>query len=61
MSWLVHIYSPTADIIAHGVVFVKYATILIQSLTVEIDEDFLFALLEFTKFKGAGWDNEPDE
>lgn len=47
--------------IAHGVVFIKYATILLQAITVEIDEDFLFALLEFTKFKGAGWEVEPNK
>ncbi|OCF42293.1 vacuolar protein sorting-associated protein vps13 [Kwoniella heveanensis CBS 569] len=40
---------------SHGVVFVKYATILLQSMTVELDEDFLFALLDFVKFKGAAW------
>lgn len=41
----------------HGVVFIKYATILLQELTLEIDEDFLFALLDFTKFPGASWNH----
>ncbi|WWD17860.1 hypothetical protein CI109_102304 [Kwoniella shandongensis] len=40
---------------SHGVIFVKYATILLQAMTVELDEDFLFALLDFVKFKGAAW------
>ncbi|WVQ62160.1 uncharacterized protein L199_000298 [Kwoniella botswanensis] len=40
---------------SHGVVFVKYATILLQSMTVELDEDFMFALLDFVKFKDAAW------
>ncbi|EIW72804.1 hypothetical protein TREMEDRAFT_25659 [Tremella mesenterica DSM 1558] len=40
---------------SHGVIFVKYATILLQAMTVELDEDFLFALLDFVKFKDASW------
>lgn len=40
---------------AHGVMFVKYASILLQSMTVELDEDFLFAVLDFAKFKDASW------
>ncbi|WVQ82769.1 hypothetical protein IAT38_004901 [Cryptococcus sp. DSM 104549] len=46
---------------SHGVVFVKYATILLQALTIELDEDFMFALLDFVKFKDAAWkDGVPD-
>lgn len=40
---------------AYGVFFVKYATILLQELTMEVDEDFLFALLDFSKVPGASW------
>ncbi|KAK9370251.1 hypothetical protein V1509DRAFT_617204, partial [Lipomyces kononenkoae] len=40
---------------SHGVLYVKYATILLQQMTVEIDEDFLFALLDFSKIPGASW------
>lgn len=40
---------------SHGVLFIKYATVLLQEMTIEIDEDFLFALLEFTKVPGATW------
>ena len=40
---------------SHGVFFVKYATILLQEMTMEVDEDFLFALIDFTKFPGASW------
>ncbi|CAH2355297.1 vacuolar protein sorting-associated protein 13 [[Candida] railenensis] len=40
---------------SHGVLFIKYATVLLQEMTIEIDEDFLFALLDFTKFPGATW------
>ncbi|KAG4305942.1 hypothetical protein PORY_000852 [Pneumocystis oryctolagi] len=37
---------------SYGVIYIKYATLLIQEMTLEIDEDFLFALLEFTKHIG---------
>ncbi|KAK6464505.1 vacuolar sorting [Scheffersomyces coipomensis] len=40
---------------SHGVLFIKYATVLLQEMSIEIDEDFLFALLEFAKFPGASW------
>ncbi|KAF5121413.1 hypothetical protein DV113_003859 [Geotrichum candidum] len=32
---------------SHGVFYLKYATILLQQLTVEMDEDLLFSLIEF--------------
>ena len=40
---------------SYGVLYIKYFTILLQQLTVEIDEDFIFALLDFTKIPGASW------
>ena len=46
---------PLTTLSAHGVYFIKYATILLQAMTIEIDEDFVFALLDFAKFKGAAW------
>ena len=42
----------------HGVLFIKYATLLLQEMTLEIDEDFLFALLDFSKFPGASWNKQ---
>ena len=38
---------------AHGVLYFKYASVLLQEMTVEVDEDFLFALLDFSKFRGT--------
>lgn len=32
---------------SHGVLYLKYATVLLQQLTVEMDEDLLFSLIEF--------------
>ncbi|KZT54406.1 DUF1162-domain-containing protein [Calocera cornea HHB12733] len=43
---------------AHGVLFVKYASILLQSMTIELDEDFLYALIDFSKFRGGSWEAE---
>lgn len=45
---------------SYGVLYVKYATILLQEMSVELDEDFVFALLDFTNVPGASW-TEVDE
>ena len=44
----------------HGVFFVKYCSILLQALTIETDEDFLYALYDLSQIKGA-WDEEQEE
>lgn len=46
---------------SHGVLFIKYATTLLQEMTIEIDEDFLFALLDFAKFPGASWNKKIED
>lgn len=43
---------------SYGVLYIKYATLLLQQLTLEIDEDFIFAMLDFTKVPGASWTEE---
>ena len=40
---------------SYGVLYIKYATLLLQQVTLEIDEDFVYALLEFSKVPGASW------
>lgn len=40
---------------SYGVLYIKYATLLLQQMTLEIDEDFVYALLEFSKVPGASW------
>lgn len=40
---------------SYGVTYIKYATVLLQQMTLEIDEDFVYALLEFSKVPGASW------
>jgi vacuolar protein sorting-associated protein 13A/C len=39
---------------SHGVLYLKYFSILLQEITFEIDEDFLFGLMEFSKFSVPG-------
>jgi hypothetical protein len=46
---------------AHGVLYIKYASILIQAITVELDEDFAYALYDFSQFDGAAWQEQPEE
>lgn len=46
---------------AHGVLFIKYASVLLQAMTLRADEDFLFALLDFSRVQGASWDEETPE
>ncbi|KAG8691548.1 hypothetical protein FRC11_001538 [Ceratobasidium sp. 423] len=46
---------------SHGVTFVKYASVLLQSLSVQLDEDFLFTLLDFAKLEGVAWGSEPQD
>ncbi|GME77649.1 unnamed protein product [Ambrosiozyma monospora] len=42
----------------HGVTYIKLANLLLQELSVEVDEDFLFALLDFSKIPGASWNQQ---
>jgi vacuolar protein sorting-associated protein 13A/C len=45
---------------SYGVLYIKYATVLLQQMTLEIDEDFIFALLDFSKIPGASWSEEKE-
>ncbi|PHH90856.1 hypothetical protein CDD83_2455 [Cordyceps sp. RAO-2017] len=40
---------------SYGVLYIKYATVLLQQMTVDLDEDFIFALLDFSNIPGASW------
>lgn len=33
--------------------YFQFASVLLQRMTIEIDEDFLFSLLDFSKFEGV--------
>ena len=39
----------------------KYCSILLQALTIEADEDFLYALYDLTQIKGVSWDEGQEE
>ncbi|KAF8898743.1 hypothetical protein BD779DRAFT_1795358 [Infundibulicybe gibba] len=45
----------------HGVLFIKYCSILLQALTIETDEDLLFAMYELTQIKGASWEDDSQD
>ncbi|EXJ81906.1 hypothetical protein A1O1_07973 [Capronia coronata CBS 617.96] len=45
---------------SYGVLYVKYATLLLQQITIELDEDFIFAMLDFLKVPGASWAEEKE-
>ncbi|KAI5124698.1 hypothetical protein M0805_004304 [Coniferiporia weirii] len=45
---------------AHGVLFVKYASILLQAITVQIEEAFLYAVLDLTRLEGISWQTESE-
>ena len=45
---------------SYGVLYIKYFTLLLQQMTLELDEDFIFALLEFAKVPGASWSEEAE-
>ncbi|KJK94605.1 Vacuolar protein sorting-associated protein [Metarhizium anisopliae BRIP 53284] len=46
---------------SYGVTYIKYASILLQQMTVELDEDFAFALLDFSNVPGASWSKVEQE
>ncbi|KAF9229286.1 vacuolar protein sorting-associated protein 13 [Gyrodon lividus] len=45
----------------HGVLFVKYCSILLQALTIEADEDLLFAIYDLIQIKGASWEDNAED
>jgi vacuolar protein sorting-associated protein 13A/C len=46
---------------SYGVEYIKYATVLVQEMTVELDEDLIYAVLEFSKIPGASWSSTDEE
>jgi len=40
---------------SYGVQYIKYATVLVQEMTLDLDEDFVYAVLDFSKAPGATW------
>ncbi|KAF9015159.1 vacuolar protein sorting-associated protein 13 [Cyathus striatus] len=45
----------------HGVLFVKYCSILLQALTLEADEDLLFSLYDLVQVKGISWEDDTED
>lgn len=46
---------------AHGVLYIKYFSVLLQALTIEADEDLLFALYDLIQIKGVSWEEDTVE
>ncbi|KAI5294364.1 hypothetical protein KEM52_004170 [Ascosphaera acerosa] len=46
---------------SYGVLYIKYATLLCQQMTIEVDEDFIFAMLEFVKAFGVAAPSSDDD
>lgn len=44
---------------SHGIPYYKHVTLLMQELSIQLDEDFMYAILEFSRFPGAPWITEP--
>ncbi|KAK2461917.1 hypothetical protein APHAL10511_006380 [Amanita phalloides] len=44
----------------HGVLFVRYCSVLLQALTIEVDEDLLFSLYELTQIEGI-WEHNAED
>lgn len=42
---------------SHGLLYFKHATLLLQELSIQLDEELLIALLDFVKFPGAVWNS----
>ena len=53
-----HIQTPSLmNQTAFGVEYYEWFTILLQELSVDMDEDFLNALVNFAKFNVPGWND----
>ena len=46
---------------SYGVLYIKYFTLLLQQMTLELDEDFIFAMLDFVKVPGASWSETSED
>ena len=46
---------------SYGVLYIKYATVLLQELTIEVDEDFIFAMLDFIKIPGISPEDDSNQ
>lgn len=40
---------------SHGLIYFKHATLLLQELSIQLDEDLIVAVLDFVKFPGSTW------
>ncbi|KAJ1967345.1 Vacuolar protein sorting-associated protein 13, partial [Dispira parvispora] len=53
MRHVLHMALVRAKDESYGVNYIRYFSILLQEMSLEMDEDFLFSLVEFSKFDGS--------
>lgn len=46
--------------LAHGVLYFKYFSVLLQEISVELDEGFICRMLDFVRYDIAGWNPPAD-
>jgi vacuolar protein sorting-associated protein 13A/C len=46
---------------AHGVLYFKYFSFLLQELSLEMDEEFIYAILDFSHLNVNGWNTNMDD
>lgn len=52
-----HYFIPSA----HGVLYFKYFSFLLQELSLEMDEEFIYAILDFSHLNVNGWNTNMDD
>lgn len=46
---------------SHGLIYFKHATLLLQELSIQLDDDLILAVLDFVKFPGSSWTDSSTE
>ena len=55
------IIKPRVQYIAHGVLYFKYFSVLLQEMSIEIDSEFIFAIIDFVDLDVEGWNEKSDD
>ncbi|KAG2223432.1 hypothetical protein INT45_001738, partial [Circinella minor] len=46
---------------SHGVLYFKYFSVLLQEMSIEVDSEFIFAIIDFVDLDVEGWNETPDD
>ena len=55
------VIKPRLKYIAHGVLYFKYFSVLLQEMSIEVDSEFIFAIIDFVDLDVEGWNETPDD